>query len=62
MKTKFGIANTAKSITIGAQCVTLQKYFSHPSLLLFFFPTPSIKLKLIGLEISWKLIANHIDQ
>jgi hypothetical protein len=25
--------------------VTLQKYFSHPSLLIFFFATPPIKLK-----------------
>jgi hypothetical protein len=43
--------------------MTLQKYFSHPSLELFtFFATPTIKLKLgkqIGEEL---LIANHLDQ
>jgi hypothetical protein len=30
----------------GAQYVTLQKYFSHRSLVIYFFPTPCIKLKL----------------
>jgi hypothetical protein len=29
----------------GAQYVTLQKYFSHPSLVIYFFPTPLIKLQ-----------------
>jgi len=29
-----------------AEYVTLQKYFSHPSLIIYFFPTPTIKLKL----------------
>jgi hypothetical protein len=33
-----------KSISSHAQYVTLQKYFSHPSLV-FFSPTPRIKLK-----------------
>jgi hypothetical protein len=31
--------------------VTLQKYFSHPSLVIWFFPTPPLKLKL-GPQIS----------
>jgi len=40
----------------------LQTYFSHPSLVIYFFPTPSIKLKL-GLHIGGRLlIANHLDQ
>jgi hypothetical protein len=42
--------------------VTLQKYFSHPSLVNYFFPTPPIKLKL-GLRIHGRLlIAKHLDQ
>jgi hypothetical protein len=39
----------------------LQKYFSHPSLVIYFFATPLIKLKLgqhIGGEL---LIANHLE-
>jgi len=51
-----------KSISIGAQYVTLQKYFSHPSLVIYFFPTPPIKLKL-GLQIHGRLlIPTHMDQ
>jgi hypothetical protein len=43
--------------------VTLQKYFSHPSLVIDFFPTPlMIKLKL-GLQIGERLVtAAHLDQ
>jgi hypothetical protein len=36
--------------------VTLQKYFSHPSLVIYFFPTTPMKLKL-GLQ-----IATHLNQ
>ncbi len=46
----------------GAHYGTRQKFFSHPSLILYFFPTPPIKLKLrfrIGERL---LIANHLDQ
>jgi hypothetical protein len=39
-----------------AQNVTLQTYSSHPSLVIYFFPTPPIKLK-VGLQ-----IATHLDQ
>jgi hypothetical protein len=40
----------SKSICSGAQYVTLQKHFSHPSFIVIcFFPTPPIKLKL-GLQ------------
>jgi hypothetical protein len=42
--------------------VTLQKYFSHPSLVIYFFATPPIKVKL-GQQIGrgvW--IANHLHQ
>jgi hypothetical protein len=35
-----------KSISSSAQYVTLQKCFSHPSLVIYFFATPLIKLKL----------------
>ncbi len=42
--TRSGIANTGKSITRGAQYVTLQKYFSHPSYF-FFFSNPIHKTK-----------------
>jgi hypothetical protein len=42
-----------------AQYVTLQKYFSNPSLVIYFFSTPHIKLKQ-GLQIGGRLlIANH---
>jgi len=42
--------------------VTLQKYFSHPSLVIYSFPTTPIKLKL-GLQISGRLqIATHLNQ
>ncbi len=38
------------------------KYFSHPSVVIYFFPTPPIKLKL-GLQMGASLlIANHLDQ
>jgi hypothetical protein len=35
-----------KSISSSAQYVTLQKCFSHPSSVIYFFGTPPIKLKL----------------
>jgi hypothetical protein len=42
--------------------VTLQKYFSHPSLVICFFANPLMKLKL-RLQIGGRLlIANHLDQ
>jgi hypothetical protein len=42
--------------------VTLQKYFSHPCLVIYFFATPLIKRKL-GQQIDvGLLIANHLDQ
>jgi hypothetical protein len=34
---------TYQNISNGAQYVTLQKYFSHPSLVMYFFATPPIK-------------------
>ncbi len=47
-------------ISSGAQYVTLQKYFSHPSLVPFYFlVTPPMKLKLLG---GVLLITNHLDQ
>jgi hypothetical protein len=46
----------------GILYVNLQKYFSHPSLVIYFFATPPIKLKL-GQQIGGGLlIANHLDQ
>jgi hypothetical protein len=52
-----------KSISSSAQCITLQKYFSHPSFsYLPFFPSPPIKLK-PGLQKGGRLvIATHLDQ
>jgi hypothetical protein len=42
--------------------VTLKIYFSHPSLVIYFFATPSIKLKL-GQQIGeGLLISNHMGQ
>jgi len=52
----------AESISSGAQYVTLQKYFSHPSFVMFFFGTPPIKLKLERQIRGGLLIANHMDQ
>jgi hypothetical protein len=50
------------SISSTALSMTLQKYFSHLSLVVYFSPTPPIKLKL-GLEIGGELlIANHLDE
>jgi hypothetical protein len=49
-------------ISSGAQYVALQKYFSHPSLVIYFFATPPRKLKL-GQQIGGGLlIANHMVQ
>jgi hypothetical protein len=33
------------SISSGTQYMTLQKYFSHPSLVICFYPTPTHKTK-----------------
>jgi len=41
--------------TSSAQYVTLQKYFSHPSLVIYFFATPAVKLKL-GQQIGGGLL------
>jgi hypothetical protein len=45
-----------------AHYVTLQRYFSRPSLVNYFFPTPTTKLEL-GLQIRWRLLrTNHMEQ
>ncbi len=50
-----------KNISSGGLYLTMQKYFSHPSLVIYFFPTPPIKLKL-GLQIGGGLlIANYLN-
>ncbi len=52
----------SKSIFSNDQYVTIQKYFLHLSLVIWFFPTPPIKLKLV-LQIGGRLlIANHLDK
>jgi len=52
----------SSSISSGAQFVTLRKYFSHPSLVMYSFATPPIKLKLEQ-KIGWgPVITNHLDQ
>jgi hypothetical protein len=49
-----------KNISSYAQYVTVQEYFSHPSSVFYFLPTPPIKLRL---QMSGRLlIANHPDQ
>jgi hypothetical protein len=47
-----------------SMCETLQKYFSHPSLVTYFFATPPIKLELVQQINRWGglLIANHLDE
>jgi hypothetical protein len=53
---------TSKNISSCAQYVTLQKYFSYPSLAIYFFQTPPIKLKLV-LQIGRRLLtATHLNQ
>jgi hypothetical protein len=39
----FCYKDVCKSISSGAQYVTLQKYFSHPSLVIYFFATSHIR-------------------
>jgi hypothetical protein len=61
-KFKKSIKYRHMSISGGAQYVTLQKYFSHPSFITYLFPTPPMKLKLV-LQIGGRLlIVNHLDQ
>jgi hypothetical protein len=51
------------SYSTGApQYITLPKYFSHPSLVIYFFGTPPIKPKLGQQIVGGLLIANHLDQ
>jgi hypothetical protein len=45
-----------------AQYVSLRKKLSHPSLLMYSFTTPLIKLKLVQQIGGELLIANHLDQ
>jgi hypothetical protein len=42
--------------------VTLQKYFSHPSIVIYWFATPPGKLKLEQPIGGGLLIANYLDQ
>jgi hypothetical protein len=50
------------SISSSAQYVTLQKYFSYPSLVIYCLATPPIKLKL-GEQVGGDLlIASNLDQ
>jgi hypothetical protein len=42
--------------------VSLRKYFSHPSLVMYSFATPPIKLKLRQQIGGGLVIANHLDQ
>jgi hypothetical protein len=41
-----GGASLRASPLMVSTCMALQKYFSHPTLVIYFFATPSIKLKL----------------
>ncbi len=50
------------SIPTGAQYLTLQKCFSHPSLIIYFFATPPIRLKQRTANRWELLIANQLDQ
>jgi len=54
------VSITCKSIPSGAQYVTLQKYFSHPSLVIYFLATPPLRLKL-RLQTGERL-PNQLDQ
>jgi hypothetical protein len=63
-KTTTSIVTLSKSISSGAQYVTLHKYFSHPSMYSFVYcsRTPPILLKLGQQTGGVLLIANHLDQ
>jgi hypothetical protein len=50
-----------ESISSGAQYVTLRKYYSHPSLVMYSFAIPPIKLKLVQQIDGGLLLANHLD-
>jgi len=52
----------SKTISSGAQYVTLKTYFSRPNLVIYFLATPPIKLKLGQQTGGGVLIANHLDQ
>jgi hypothetical protein len=59
---KFSHFTDSKSISGSAPYVTLQKYFSNPFFVIYFFASPPIKLKL-GLQMGGRLlIANHPNQ
>jgi len=56
----FKWVKSCHSISSGAQYVTQDRYCPHPSLVIYFFATPPLKLKQqIG---AGQLIANHLDQ
>jgi hypothetical protein len=58
----FNRGDLTLGLMIIAQYVILQKYFSHPSWVIYFFQTPPMELKR-GLQIGGKqLIATHLDQ
>jgi hypothetical protein len=60
MLSTFKWVKSCHSISSGAQYVTQDRYCSHPSLVIYFFATPPLKLKQqIG---EGQLIANHLDQ
>jgi hypothetical protein len=41
-----GVLEECKGISSGAQYMSLRKHFSHPSLVMYSFATPPIKMKL----------------
>jgi hypothetical protein len=53
-------ASSAVLSTCPLSCI--RKYFSHPSLVIYFFTTPPIKLKLRQQIGRGVLTANHLDQ
>jgi hypothetical protein len=56
------LSNTWRSHLQWYSVCDLQKYFSHPSSVIYFLPTPPTKLKL-GLQIGVRvLIVFHLDQ
>ncbi len=59
---QIGCQGTSKHSSTAAQCMTLEKYLLHPRLVIYFSPTPLIKLKL-GLQTGGRLlIATPLDQ
>jgi hypothetical protein len=58
----FLLINKTQLPWMSVQYVTLRKYFSHPSLVVYSSATPPIKLELEQQICGRLLIASHLDE